>query len=161
MKRLFLILAVLIITTNAHAQKSYGVDFEKINWAKLCPAVESVPMQFKYNSCPVVHPATDRFISSGMGPKYDKELTDCKVRARIYNELTHEHTRFGGWRHCATRFQSQFDTMMTFQKKYSDDEVVKFRDKYLSEGVYDAGYVRDLRSRVRADQQRTKQFTNK
>jgi hypothetical protein len=150
MKKIFLILAVLMITTNAHAEKSYGVDFEKINWAKLCPSVESVPMQFKYNSCPVVHPATDRFLKSGMGPKYDKQISDCTVQARKYNELTHEDVHFGGWQHCESKIQFQFIGMMRDRKNYSDDDVVKFRDKYLSEGVYNAGYVKDLRSRIRA-----------
>jgi len=153
MKRIFLILAVLMITTNAHAQKSDGVDFDKINWAKLCPSVEPVPMQFKYNSCPVVHPATDRFLKSGMGPKYDKQISDCTVQARNYNELTHEDVHFGGWKHCRSQFELTFGNMMLYQKNYTDDEVVNFRDKYLSEGVYDAGYVRASRSRVRAAKQ--------
>ena len=161
MKRIFVIFTVLLITTNAHAQKSYGVDFENINWPKLCPSVESVPMQFKYNFCPVVHPATNRFYTSGVGgPKH--EAKDCKIVAKSYQELIHEQTRYGGWKHCKSSFQHQYRTMMTSPENYSDDEVVRFRDKFLSEGVYDAGYVRKLRSQVRVDKKSsTTRYINK
>ena len=148
MKRIFVIFTVLLITTNAYAEKSGGVDFEKINWAKLCQSVESIPMQFKYNSCPVVHPANDRFFSTGMGgPKREKR--DCKGEANAYHEYTHEN-KYGGWKHCERRFLYQYQTMQSHIKYYSDDEVESFRDKYLSEGVYDAGYIRNSRSKLRA-----------
>jgi hypothetical protein len=150
MKIIFAIFTFLMITTNAYAQKSYGVDFKNINWAKLCPSVESVPMQFKYNFCPVVHPATNRFYTSGVGGP-EHETKDCEIVAKSYQELIHEQKRYGGWKHCKNSFQHHYRTMMTSPENYSDDEVVSFRDKFLSEGVYDAGYVRNLRSQVRAE----------
>jgi hypothetical protein len=154
MKRIFAILTVLMITTNAYAYKKGGVDFEKINWAKLCPSVESVPMQFKYNSCPVVHPATDKFFTTGMGGP-EREKRDCKGESIAYRELTREN-RYGGWNHCKDVFQNQYAIMSIRIDNYSDDDVEMFRDKYLSEGVYDAAYVRNSRARLRADTARKK-----
>ncbi len=148
MKRIFAIFTVLLITTNAYAEKSGGVDFEKINWPKLCPSVESVPMQFKYNFCPVVHPANDRFFTTGMGGP-EREKRDCKGEENAYRELTHEN-KYGGWGHCRNEFQYFYESMNADLDNYSDNDVETFRDKYLSEGVYDAAFVRNSRARIRA-----------
>ena len=148
MKRIFAIFTVLMITTNAYAEKSGGVDFEKINWAQLCPSVESVPMQFKYNSCPVVHPANDRFFTTRMGGP-EREKRDCKGEANAYSELTREN-KYGGWNHCRNEFQYFYESMNTDLENYSDDDVEMFRDKYLSEGVFDAAYVKKSRASIRA-----------
>ena len=139
---------LIFLAVNANASKKSGVDLERIDWDQTCPEVQSVTLEFPNGSCSGVHPTELEYYESGVEGTKTKKPNCTKMRKR-FHVLTHKNPRYNNWKHCKMAFQVKYTFMLLTVKKYTDSQVLSFRDKYLANGIVDTHAMKRTRNTIR------------
>jgi hypothetical protein len=143
-----LFIMFLLSSVNALASKKNGVDLNLIDWDKTCPAVEAVTLEFPNGTCSGVHPTELEYYDSGVGGSVDKK-PQCDKMQKRYEILTKKNIRYDNWKHCRMAFKVKYTFMLLTVDKYTDSEILSFRNKYLSSGIVDAHAMKRTRDTIR------------
>ena len=153
MRNITILSAFLILLTciNTEASKKSGVDLDLIDWEQVCPAVEPVTLNFPNGTCTGIHPTELEHYESGVGGSKQEKPKCGKMKER-YKTLTNKNARYNNWKHCKMAFQVKYTFMLLTVDKYSDTEVLSFRNQYLSQGIVDPAALKKTRATIRETQ---------
>jgi hypothetical protein len=143
-----LFIMFLLSSVNAQASKKNGVDLALIDWDKICPSIEAVTLKFPNGTCSGIHPTELEHYDSGIGGSVN-EKPQCNKMKKRYELLTHKSPRYNNWKHCRMAFKVKYTFMLLTVNKYTDSEVLSFRNKYLSSGIVDAHAMKRTRDTIR------------
>ena len=138
----------LLSSVNALASMKNGVDLNLIDWDKTCPAVEAVTLEFPNGTCTGVHPTELEHYDSGFGGSVNKK-PQCDKMQKRYEILTHKNPRYKNWKHCRMAFKVKYTFILLTVDKYTDSEVLNFRNKYLAGGVVDPHAMKKTRDTIK------------
>lgn len=127
----FLLASMFLLPPPAKAGEVYGVEFNYIDWDKLCSNVKPVSV----GKCDVVHPTSGlarNFKSGFESLSENSQKPNCDNQKKIYNKRIASKPR-----RCAAMFQTAYSALVT-SKNNGVFSAAEFRDKYLSEGVVNA-----------------------
>lgn len=149
MKKITISLFIMfLLSPVAQASKNNGVDLDLIDWDQTCPAVEAVTLIFPNGTCSGVHPTELEHYDSGVGGSVN-EKPQCDKMKKRYDILTHKNPRYKNWKHCRMAFKVKYTFMLLTVDKYTDSEVLNFRNKYLAGGVVDPHAMKKTRDTIK------------
>jgi len=129
--------SLILLPGPANAGEVFGVEFDNIDWAKLCPKVKPVAV----GACKTVHPTSGlaRKFQSGFESLSDspKEL-NCDNQREIYEKRIMAKPR-----RCAAMFRTAYSAL-AISGQTGVFNAQEFRDTYLADGIVNLNALPNL-----------------
>jgi hypothetical protein len=140
-----LFILLLVIPVHSFGGNLYGMDFNRIDWGKLCPSVK--PIELK--GCSFVHPTSTlhskdpSLYYSSKGTTWEEHKPNCKFLEENFNKLIRPSKGVNKWNHCKVAFKASFtnraiDSNLVKSGKrtnsYYDEDYISWRNRYLKDG---------------------------
>ena len=121
---------LLLNPPKVHAYEIMGVDYDRIDWCKLCSSIAPI----RFENCDVVHPTFVALVSKIRANKLELSNLKCEETRKQFNILVTNKKK------CKFKFKQAFKNLVTAGDSL-EFSAENFRDKYLTEGVVDVDGV--------------------
>lgn len=124
----------LLLPKPASATELFGVDFQKIDWSKVCPSVQPISVA----NCTIVHPTSAiarKFKSGFEGFSNSSKRPNCENQKKIYEKRIAASPK-----RCASIFRTTYSALV-ISNRQGVFTASEFRDKYLADGIVDINAI--------------------